>query len=98
MPDYEYSLKALDGGTSQALAVSTTSAPSAAISAGDSVVVTPTVDVFFRKGSAPVAVSDGTDQFLLANSMYRLAGISGGEKLAFKTASGTGTVYITFGA
>jgi hypothetical protein len=91
------SIVVLTGGQSAAVSISTTSAQSAAITT-PSVVVTPTVDCFFRQGANPTALSDGTDQILLATNSYRLSGIVSGNKLAFITASGTGTVYITPGA
>ena len=90
------SITALTGGQSASIAISVTSAQSAAITTG-SVVATPTVDCFFRQGSSPTALSNGTDQILLANNSFRISGIVSGNKLAFITASGTGTVYITPG-
>lgn len=89
------SLIATTGGTSSKVAVSTASAQSALISA-QYVVVIADVNVFFRRGANPTAVSDGTDQLLIANTPYRLVGHKvGGEKYAFITATGTGNVYIT---
>lgn len=98
----EISLSLGEPGTSQALAISSTSAQSAAITPTSAVspatvVVTPTVDCFVRQGTNPTAVSDGTDMFLLASSSYRLS-LPRGNKLAFKTVSSSGTVYITPGA
>jgi hypothetical protein len=90
----EMSLTIDSGGRSQSVAVSTTSAQSAAISAPN-VVLTPTVSGFIRQGANPTAVSDGTDIFLLGNNTYRLGGFVPGNKLAFIAASGTGTLYIT---
>jgi len=81
------------GGKSQAVSVSTTSAQSAAISEGV-VNVYSTVDVFFRQGVNPTALSDGTDQFLPAGLLITISGITVGNKLAFKAAS-SGTVYLT---
>jgi hypothetical protein len=91
------SIVALTGGQSAAVAISAVSAQSAAITM-PSVVVTPTVDCFFRQGANPTALSNGTDQILLATNSYRISGIVSGNKLAFITASGSGTVYITPGA
>jgi hypothetical protein len=85
-----------EGGRSQALAISSTSAQSAVINT-DYVLVTLTVAAFVRQGSNPTATSDGTDIFLLANVSYRL-NVRKGNKLAIKTASETGTAYITQGA
>lgn len=92
----EISIALGDPGISQAVSISTTSAQSAAMARG-SAVVTPTVDCFVRHGPNPTAVSDGTDQFLMMNVAYRL-GFPPGSRLAFVTASGTGTVYVTPGA
>lgn len=98
MSDIEYTMLAQMGGTSVKLAVSTTSAPTMQPVGNSFAVVTPDVDVFFRRGTTPVAVSDGTDQLLKANISYRLYGFSQTDKLAFITASGTGNVYISPGA
>ena len=89
----EESVIALKGGTCAAVAVSTASAQSAAITSGR-VVLYSSVECFFRQGSNPTALSDGTDQILPASTMLRVVDIESGNKLAFKTASGTGTVYI----
>lgn len=92
------SLNVLSGGQSTAVAISGTSAQSAAFSFGEKtgeVVVTPTVDCFVRQGANPTALANGTDQFLIGGNMYRLEGVEPGNKLAFITSGGTGTVYIT---
>src|SRR3990172_7690254 len=89
----DQSLIALTGGQSAAVTISTTSAQSAAITTGWAI-VTPSVDCFFRQGTNPTALSNGTDQILLAGNSYRINGIVSGDKLAFITASGGGTVYI----
>ena len=91
------SLSALTGGQSSAVSISGTSAQSAAITTGIAV-VTPTVDCFFRQGSNPTALSNGTDQLLLGGNTYRISGITSGNELAFITTGATGTVYITPGA
>lgn len=93
MSNMELSLIAATGGTSAAVAIGTSSAQSAVINAGE-VTVHCTVACFFRQGANPTAVSDGTDQYLAADRTYRI-GMSPGNKLAFKTASGSGTVYLT---
>ena len=90
------SIIALTGGQSASVAISTASAQSFAITSG-SAVVTPTVDCFFRQGSNPTALSNGTDQVLFANNSYRIANITSGNKLAFITGAGTGTVYLSPG-
>lgn len=91
---FEESTVALKGGTCEAIAVSTTSAVSSAILSGR-VVLYSDVAVFFRQGSGtPTALATGVDQILPATTMLRVVDIESGNKLAFKTASGTGTVYI----
>lgn len=96
------SIKALTGGQSSVVAISAASAQSAALTMNSTdqtdVLVTPTVDCFMRQGSAPVAVSDGTDQILLAGNTYRVSGIVNGNKLAFITTGAAGSVYISPGA
>jgi hypothetical protein len=92
----EISIVVDEGARSQAVAISSTSAQSAVIKTED-VIATPTVDVFVRQGANPTAVSDGTDILLLASTTYRLA-VKPGNKLAFKTSSASGTVYLTPGA
>jgi D-alanine-D-alanine ligase-like ATP-grasp enzyme len=92
----------LSGGQSSKIAISTTSAQSAtiAVQGNDNVatlLITPDTTCFARYGSNPTAVSDGTDQILLANNTYRVDATPGG-KFAFITATGTGFVYITPGA
>lgn len=83
------------GGTSQAIAVGAVSAQSAVIQAA-SVIVTPMVDVFCRRGVNPVALADGSDQILLAGFSYRVAGLVAGDRIAF-IAAAAGTVYLTPG-
>lgn len=90
---FQESVVALKGGTCESVAVSTTSAQSSAILSGR-VVLYSSVDVFFRQGSAPTALATGVDQILPASTMLRVVDIEASNKLAFKTASGTGTVYI----
>ena len=93
---FEESMVSLTGGQSSAVSVSGTSAQSAAITTGRAVLYS-TTDVFFRQGADPTAVATGADQILPANSLMRLVDITNGNKLAFKTAGTTGTVYITPG-
>jgi hypothetical protein len=85
-----------EGGRSQALAISSTSAQSATINS-DYVLVTLTAAGFVRQGSNPTATGDGTDIFLLSDVTYRL-NVKKGNKLALRTAGLTGTAYITQGA
>lgn len=89
----EFSLSADEGGRSQAVAISGTSAQSAPINA-ETCLVHSTVDTFFRMGSNPTAMVNGTDMFLPQATTFRLA-VRPGERLAFRTAGATGTVYIT---
>lgn len=91
----ELSIVIDDGGRSQALSISSTSAQSQVINA-DYVLVTLTTAAFVRQGSSPTATSDGTDIYLLADVSYRL-NVKKGNRLAFKTVSATGTAYITPG-
>ena len=93
---YQVSMPANEGGISQSVSISTTSAQSAVINEGEAM-VTPTVNCFFRAGTNPTAVSDGTDSILLANNTYRISGIKQGHILAFITSSGSGSAYITPG-
>lgn len=96
----QITLEVLSGGQSSKIAIGTTSAQTAAVTAVSgqavvSVAFTPDVDCFVRRGTNPTAVSDGTDQFLLARTTYRCQMLPG-EKLAF-IASGAGNVYFTPG-
>lgn len=84
------------GGNSSSISISTTSAQSAASPNGEAVIC-PSVDCFVRSGANPTAVSTGADQFLVAGTQYRVK-FAPGHKLAFITASGTGTVYFTPGS
>lgn len=93
----EESIQVLTGGQSQAISVSTTSAQSSEINVASATVYS-TVDVFFRQGSNPTALSNGIDQILPAYQILRLSRITPGNKLAFITTTGTGTVYLTKGA
>jgi hypothetical protein len=105
----EISVEVLSGGQSIKIATSTTSAPAGGTTAATlptnavkgapiSYLVTPDATCFVRKGTGTVtAVSDGTDQIMLANNSYRVE-LMEGEKLAFILASGTGNVYMTPGA
>lgn len=85
-----------DGGNSQALSISSTSAQSNTINA-ETALVTLTVAAFVRKGTNPVAVATGADTYLMADVTYRLQ-VKPGTKLAFITLGSAGTAYITPGA
>lgn len=85
-----------EGGRSQAVSISGTSAQSSVLNA-EYALVTLTVAGFVRQGADPTATSDGTDIYLLDNITYRL-NIKRGNKLAFKTAGASGVAYITQGA
>lgn len=84
------------GGGCAKLAISGSHAESAALAqpsgvgGGFNVIVVVTVDCYVRQGNAPVAVADGTDQFLLANVPYRMAGFTPGNKLSFITEGASG--------
>jgi hypothetical protein len=84
-----------EGGRSQALAISSTSAQSAAINVAYAL-VTLTTSGFVRQGSNPTATNDGTDIYLLSDVTYRL-NIKPGNKLAFCTTASAGTAYVTAG-
>lgn len=99
----EFTLDGLSGGQSSVIPISSTSAQSAAIGTAGTIdpmnkdnwaVVIPTVDCFFRVGTNPTALSDGTDQFLSAYCKYRIY-IPKGYKFAFKTTGQEGFVYLT---
>jgi hypothetical protein len=92
----ENSINILTGGQTNAVSISTTSAQSSAIDA-EKVVIYSTVFCFVRQGANPTALSNGTDQPVPAENYLRVT-LTPGNKLAFITASGTGTVYITPGA
>ena len=82
------------GGDSVKIALSTTSAQTAALTS-TSYLVTPDTTCFVRAGANPTALSNGTDQILIANNSYRIVPINPGDKMAFILASGTGNVYLT---
>lgn len=90
----EQSLKVRDTANGITLSISTSSTPSGVLTHDDAVVIS-TVDCFVTKGASPVATTGG--QFIPANTPLRLWGWKAGEQLAFITASGTGTVYISPG-
>ena len=92
----ESSINILTGGQTNAVAISTTSAQSAAITE-EKVLVYSTVFCFARQGTNPTALSNGTDQPIPAETLIRVP-VTSGNKLAFITATGSGTVYITPGA
>lgn len=96
MHSQELSLVIDTGGLSQKVAISTTSAQSTALNV-DYAIVTPDTVCFIRQGADPTALATGVDQILMANQSYRV-NIKRGNKLAFKTATGSGYVYITPGA
>lgn len=92
----QVSLVADEGGKSQALSISGTSAKSTAINAPYAV-ITVTTACFMRQGADPTATSDGTDLYLVPDTTYRV-NLTQGNKLAFKTSGASGTAYITPGA
>ena len=78
-------------GTSQTIAISSTSAQSTPIHAV-LVHITPTVDCYMRQGSNPVAIAN-IDHFLLGNATQSFR-IIRDNILAFITAAGSGFVHI----
>lgn len=94
---FETSLVPNEGGKSETVSVSTTSAQSSAFytNAAGYVNIFATHDCFMRMGTNPTAVSTGADQFIPANSLFRVGPIPAGHKLAFVVSSGNSTVYIT---
>jgi len=83
-------------GNSQKIAVSGVSAQSAPINASSCSIYSD-VDCYVRQGAAPVAVADGTDQFVPAGSFVRLTGIARGNRLAI-ISNASGTAHLTPGA
>src|SRR5688572_839162 len=81
----------------QSVSVSTSSAATTNAIGEDTAVVYSTVECFVLAGSNPTAtVAAGTP--IPAYVPMRLGGLQATDKLAFITASGTGTVYIRPGA
>jgi len=79
-------------GNQQVSASGTSAATTNAINAEDPLVYS-TVEVFAVAGASPTAtVAAGTP--IPANTLIRLSGVQPGDRLAFITASGTGTVYV----
>lgn len=95
-------LDVLSGGQSQKVALSTTHAETTAITqpitlpAGQPVRCQLALDAagFIRRGTNPVALSDGTDQYIPANTLV-FVHMMAGEKLSIILASGTGNAYFT---
>jgi hypothetical protein len=82
-----------EGGRSQVVAASTTSAQTANAITADYVMITVPATCFVRMGSNPTALINGTDLALAAGT-YRMA-IKSGYKIAVILTTGTGNVYIT---
>ena len=81
----------------QSVSVSTTTAVTTNVIGAEECVVYSDVECFAVAGAAPTAtVAAGTP--LPAGVLVRLEGLSGTDKLAFITATGTGTVYVRPGA
>lgn len=97
--------EALSGGQSVKVALSTTSAQGPVVSLptnhpeGVPVKCLITLDAagFIRKGTNPTAVSDGTDQYVPANTPFRVE-LMKNERVAAILATGTGNMYFTPGA
>ena len=92
----QQSLNLDEGGRSETVSMSTTSAQSSVITSGH-VVLSVDTACYIRQGSSPTAVSTGADQYILADTMYRVK-VKSGNKIAFILGTGTGTAYITPGA
>lgn len=94
----------LSGGQSSKVALSVASAkvPAAVLTASqlltgsNNIKCVLTLDAagFIRKGANPTAVSDGTDQYIPANTPVHVE-LLVGEQLACILASGTGNAYFT---
>lgn len=95
--DLEISLVPNEGGDSELIAISTVSAQSSILFPGYAgyVNILSTVDCFMRSGTNPTALADGTDQFIPGNNLLRVGPVPEDFRLAFITASGSGSVYIT---
>lgn len=95
----EISVEVLSGGQSSSIAISATSAQSPVVALPTNhppgvpvkILFTPSVSCFGRKGSNPTALADGTDQTFLAGNTYRTE-LLVGDRMAFITSSGSGTV------
>lgn len=96
-PVLEVSLVPNEGGRSEQVAISTTSAQSTVLYtvAPGYVNLITTIDCFMRMGANPVALSTGVDQFVPAGNLMRIGPVPANFRLAFVTASGAGIVYIT---
>lgn len=93
MPVSQESVQLYGGGTSQQIAVTTSSAQSTVLQC-KSMYICSTVSCFVRQGPNPTALGDGSDQYLPANLPMRLAGFTPGNKIAV-IGTGSGTFYIT---
>jgi hypothetical protein len=88
---------AISGTSAQSAALSLKTTPTGSVDSRDSVLIYASVDCFVRNGSNPTAVVD-TDVPLAGGNIYRLSGIKDGEKLAFITSGAAGNVWIYPGA
>lgn len=80
-------------GASQKIAISTTAAQSAAITASI-IELTPTVDCYVRTGTSPTAVNTGVDHFLLGGTTQFFR-FNSGEKISIIADSGAGVIHIS---
>lgn len=92
LPVVQQASRLAAGGTCQKIAISAVSAQSAAL-LGPIIHVTPTVDCYVREGANPTALLTGVDHWLVANATQAFT-VAHGNKLAFITESGAGTVRI----
>jgi hypothetical protein len=96
-PEHVLTVARGTGEGQQSVSVSGTSAATSNAIGADECVVYANVECFVLAGSNPTAtVAAGTP--LSAGQTIRLRGIQPGDKLAFITASGTGTAYVRPGA
>lgn len=95
-PKFNDEIQSTAGGQSETVSISGTSAQSSAIGAGSCTIYS-TVDCYYREGSNPTALADGTDDFIPGGNKIRITGILSTNKLAFITGGASGTVYITPG-
>lgn len=81
------------GEGNQSVSVSTTSAATTNVVTGVDPLIMSDVLVFAVAGASPTAtVATGTP--IPPNTLIRLDGVQPGDRLAFITATGTGTVYV----
>lgn len=95
-PVSEESITLYTGGNSRVLTLSAASAVTTVINNSKTIYVVATVPCWVRQGPSggTVAMADGTDQYIPANTPMRLAGFKTGNVLA-AIAGGAGFLYLT---